>query len=127
MRARRLGLGAEEPWAPDEAVARLAMAQAALDRIDDLESSGEPIPEIAIEPLRELYKARFARRVTALSGEGTSIPIENPLQGYRTTREELIGAERRALIGLRNDGRVKGDLYRRIQRDLDLDEARTRS
>jgi Na+/H+ antiporter len=124
---RRLGLGSEEPWAPDEAVARLAMAQAALDRIDELQSSGEPIPETAIERLRELYRARFARCVAALSGEGEPIPIENPLEGYRNARENLIDAERRALIGLRNEGRVKGDLYRRIQRDLDLDEARARS
>jgi CPA1 family monovalent cation:H+ antiporter len=124
---RRLGLASQEPWAPDEAVARLAAAQAALDRIDELQSSGEPVPETAIERLRELYRARFARCVASLSGDGAKIPIENPLEGYRHAREELIAAERRALIGLRQDGRVKNDVFRRIQRDLDLDEARLRT
>jgi monovalent cation/hydrogen antiporter len=108
-------------------VARLAAAQAALDRLEELEASGDPIPETALERLRELYRARFARCVASLSGDGKPISIENPLQGYRTTRSELIGAERRALLGLRNEGRLKADVFRRIQRDLDLDEARLSS
>jgi CPA1 family monovalent cation:H+ antiporter len=55
------------------------------------------------------------------------VPIENPLEEYRSARQELIAAERSALISLRNEGRVKADVFRRIQRDLDLDEARLRS
>jgi CPA1 family monovalent cation:H+ antiporter len=124
---RRLGLGARQPWAPDEAVARLAAAQAALDRIDELEASGEPVPETAVERLRELYRARFARCVASLSGEDGPVAIENPLEGYRRWRGELIGSERRALLDLRGEGRLKADVYRRIERDLDLDEARLRT
>jgi monovalent cation/hydrogen antiporter len=121
---RWLGLSAKGPWAPDEAVARLAAAQAALDRLEELESSGTPVSENAIERLRELYQARFARCVTALQGEGTELPIEDPLSGFRRLRSDLIDAERRILLDMRNDGRIKQDLFRRIQRDLDLDEAR---
>ena len=124
---RRLGLSATEAWAPDEAVARLAAAQAALDRLDELESSDTPIPENALARLRELYQARFARCVAALSGEAAEIPIQDPLTGYRRLRGDLIDAERATLLGMRNDGRIKQDLFRRIQRDLDLDEARLRT
>jgi hypothetical protein len=74
--------------------------------------------------LRELYQARFARCVAALSGEGEEVPIEDPLTGYRRLRGNLIDAERDTLLEMRNDGRIKQDLFRRIQRDLDLDEAR---
>ena len=95
---KRLGLAASQPWAPDEAVARLAAAQAALDRLDELEASGDPVPETAIERLRELYRARFARCVASLSGEGGEIPIEDPLHGYRRLRQDLIGSERRTLL-----------------------------
>jgi Na+/H+ antiporter len=123
---RRLKLAAQQPFAPDEAVARLAAAQAALDRVEELEASAEPIPDVVLERLRELYQARFARCVASLSGEGGDIPIENPLEGYRHIREDVIGRERDALIQLRQDGRVKADVFRRIQRDLDLDEARLR-
>jgi hypothetical protein len=120
-------LGAEQPWAPDEAVARLAAAQAALDRLDELEASGDPVPDAALDRLRELYRARFARCIAALSGEGGSRPIEDPLSGYRRLRGDLIGVERDALLGMRDDGRLKQDVFRRIQRELDLDEARLQS
>ena len=83
-----------------------------------------PVPEKAIERLREVYRARFARCVAALQGEGSELPIEDPLSGYRRLREDLIQTERATLLGMRNDGRVKQELFRRIQRDLDLDEAR---
>jgi monovalent cation/hydrogen antiporter len=121
---RWLGLSATEPWAPDEAVARLAAAQAALDRLDELESSGTPVSENALARLRELYQARFARCVSALQGDDTEMPIEDPLTGYRRLRSDLIVAERATLLEMRNDGRIKQELFRRIQRDLDLDEAR---
>jgi CPA1 family monovalent cation:H+ antiporter len=77
--------------------------------------------------LRELYQARFARCVAALSGEGGKVPIEDPLTSARRTRGELIEAERETLLRMRNEGRLKQDLFRRIQADLDLDEARVRS
>lgn len=124
---RWLGLARTRAWDPDEAVARLAAAQAALDRLEQLEASSDVVPEAAIERLRELYRARFARCVAALSGEGQQVPLEEPQGGYRRLREELIGAERRTLLELRNEGRVKADVFRKIQRDLDLDEARIRS
>ncbi|HEX5822102.1 MAG TPA: Na+/H+ antiporter [Solirubrobacterales bacterium] len=121
---KALGLSTTEPWAPDEAVARLSAAQAALDRLDELESGSSPVSESAVQRLRELYQARFARCVAALQGEDAELPIENPLTGYRRLREDLIKTERETLLGMRNDGRVRQDLFRRIQRDLDLDEAR---
>ena len=34
---RRLGIESEREWSPDEAIARLEAAQAALDRLDELE------------------------------------------------------------------------------------------
>jgi monovalent cation/hydrogen antiporter len=121
---RWLGLSATEPWAPDEAVARLAAAQAALDKLDELEASGTPVSENAMARLRELYQARFARCVSALQGDDTEMPIEDPLTGYRRLRSDLIVAERDTLLEMRNDGRIKQELFRRLQRDLDLDEAR---
>jgi CPA1 family monovalent cation:H+ antiporter len=122
-----LGLGAHEAWSPDEAVARLGAAQAALDRLEELEASEAGVPENALQRLREVYQARFARCVAALSGEDGGVPIEDPLTGYRRTRRKLIESERAALLEMRNDGRLKQDVFRRIQADLDLDEARLRS
>jgi len=119
-----LGLTAHESWSPEEAVARLAAAQAALDRLDEIENSDPGIPENVVQRLRELYQARFARCVAALSGQDGEVSIEDPLKGYRRVREDLIEKERDALLELRGDGRLRQDVFRRIQRDLDLDEAR---
>jgi Na+/H+ antiporter len=124
---RWLGLGSHEAWSPDEAVARLGAAQAALDRLEELEATEAGLPENALQRLREIYQARFARCVAALSGEDGEIPIEDPLTGYRRTRQQLIERERSALLEMRNDGRLKQDVFRRIQADLDLDEARLRT
>jgi CPA1 family monovalent cation:H+ antiporter len=121
---RRLGLGSHEAWSPDEAVARLAAAQAALDRLEEIQATELGVPENVMQRLREIYQARFARCVAALSGEDGGMPIEDPLSGYRRTRQDLIDAERMTLLQLRNEGRLKQDLFRRIQADLDLDESR---
>ena len=121
---RRLGLGAHEAWSPDEAVARLGAAQAALDRLEEVEAMETGVPDNVLDRLREIYKARFARCVAALQGEDGGMPIEDPLTGYRRLREDLIDQERIALLEMRNDGRLRQDLFRRIQADLDLDEAR---
>jgi Na+/H+ antiporter len=124
---RWLGLGSHEAWSPDEAVARLGAAQAALDRLEEIEAMEAGVPENVVQRLREIYQARFARCVAALSGEDGGMPIEDPLTGYRRLREDLIAKERVALLEMRNDGRLKQDLFRRIQADLDLDEARLRT
>jgi Na+/H+ antiporter len=124
---RRLGLQSHGAWSPEEATARLAAAQAALDRLEEIEGTELGVPDNVLDRLREIYQARFARCVSALSGDDGETPIEDPLKGYRRLREDLIVNERAALLELRREGRVKQDVFRRIQAELDLDEARLRT
>jgi monovalent cation/hydrogen antiporter len=124
---RRLGLGAERAWSPEEAIARLEAAQAALDALEEIEAEHQGEDDPALERLRELYRARFARCVSAIEGKGEVVPLEDPVLDYQTLRRQLLGVERAALVGLRNSGRIRPDIFRRIQRDLDLEEARLRS
>ena len=119
---RLLGVEGERAWTPDEAIARLEAAQAALDELDELEQTGE-IPEEIIVRLRELYQARFQRCVAVLGGDKQG-PPDKPRIGYGRLRRKLIASERAALIDLRNQGRLRQDVLRRIERDLDLEEAR---
>jgi monovalent cation/hydrogen antiporter len=121
---KALGLSHTRAWAPDEAVARLAAAQAALDRIDELEVEREDVPEHSVERLREIYRARFARCMAEMQGEPAGQPLEDPATALRGLRRDLIAVERAAVLDLRNQGRLKPDVLRRIQRELDLDEAR---
>jgi len=117
-----LGLSGGRPWSPAEATARLEAAQSALDRLDELEDEG--VDEESLRRLRELYRARFRQCLAVLGGERDGGPPEDPRLAYGALRRELIQVERAALLGLRRDGRVKTDVLRTIERDLDLDEAR---
>jgi Na+/H+ antiporter len=121
---KRLKLPAANPWSPDEATARLEAAQAALDRLDELEEEGA-----AAEPLRrlrELYRTRFALCVAVLGGGELPEDGRAELHEYGAMRRELIAVERASLLALRNEGRVRLEIVRKVERDLDLDEARVR-
>ena len=122
-----LGLKGERPWSPDEAIARLEAAQAALDRLDDLEDEGAD--DERLRRLRELYRARFRQCMAVMNADGGVPPAEDddPRLTYGALRRELIHVERASLIGLRDDGRLKVETLRLIERDLDLDEARLRT
>jgi CPA1 family monovalent cation:H+ antiporter len=124
---KALRLRGERAWSPEEAIARLEAAQAALDRIDELEDEGG-VPEETLRRMRELYRARFRACQAVLGGadgDGREAALE-PRRLYGSLRRELIGVERAALLGLRDEGRLRPEIQRLVQRDLDLEEARLR-
>ena len=85
---RKLDLRSDERWSPDEATARLETAQAALDRLEELEeegASGEPVRR-----LRELYRGRFALCVAVLGGGELPEDGRRELKQYGAMRRELI-------------------------------------
>ncbi len=123
---RRLGIEGVRDWSPDEAIARLEAAQAALDRLDELERE-ERISEERLRRMRELYRARFRRCMAVIGGDGDEARGEaahETIERYSALRRELIGVERDAILGLRNQGTLRQETMRLIQRDLDLEEAR---
>jgi hypothetical protein len=61
-----------------------------------------------------------------LGGEADGAAPEEPRLRYGQLRRELIQVERAALLGLRDDGRLKTAVLRLTERDLDLEEARVR-
>jgi Na+/H+ antiporter len=122
---RFLRLRGERPWTPDEAIARLETAQSALDRLDELEDEGG-VSEEQLRRMRELYRARF-RACQAVLGGGDQdgvADVRETRRRYSDLRRELIGVERGVLLSLRNEGRLRPEIQRLIQRDLDLEEAR---
>jgi monovalent cation/hydrogen antiporter len=121
---RALHVEGPRPWTPDEAVARLEAAQAALDRIDELEDEG--VDEDRLRRLRELYRARFRACMAVIGGQDGGRPPVNPLRAYGELRRDLIGVERDTLLRLRAAGTLRQETMRQIERDLDLEEARLR-
>lgn len=124
---RRLGIEGVRDWSPDEAIARLEAAQAALDRLDELERE-DRIGEERLRRMRELYRARFRRCMAVIGGDGDEARAEaaqqETIERYSALRRELIGVERATIVGLRNQGTLRQETMRLIQRDLDLEEAR---
>ena len=122
---RALKLEGEREWSPEEAIARLEAAQSALDRLDELEDE-KRIGEEPLRRLRDLYRARFRQCVAVIGGEKTPDVLQEQRMRFGEVRRDLIQAERAAVLGLRNEGKVSQEIQRLIERDLDLEEARLR-
>jgi len=121
---RRLGVheedGAEES---EEVRARLTIATAALERIDELELE-EWTRDDTIGRVRGQYEFR-RRRFKVRSGKlEDEDGIEDRSLSYQRLMHELFAAQRLALVELRNDGGISSEVMRRIERELDLEETR---
>ncbi|HEX5714376.1 MAG TPA: Na+/H+ antiporter [Solirubrobacterales bacterium] len=124
---RKLHLEEPRRWSDEEAVARMEAAQAALDRIEEIESE-ERASDSQLQRLRDLYRARFKMCQQVLGGEDPeTIAREQRLADYGALRRELIGVEREVLLELRDRERLRNATMRQIERDLDLEEARIRT
>jgi CPA1 family monovalent cation:H+ antiporter len=121
---QRLGVvedGTEEEG--EELRARLAIARAALTRVDELEGEGQ-LSEGTLERVRRLYEFR-QRRFKARAGTiEVDEDIEERSLRYQQLMHEIYGAQRRALVELRNGGDISTDVMRRVEREVDLEESR---
>jgi Na+/H+ antiporter len=115
---RRLGVSADQTAQREEDQARLAAAQAALDRLDDLAGK-----EGANAELLSRLRSRYSHLAGDLAHE-TEPDDEARHAAGRRIQLELIEAQRRAVIELRNRGVIGDEALRQVQRDLDLDELR---
>jgi Na+/H+ antiporter len=105
----------------EERLARLRANEAALARIEDLGSSSQARPE-SVERLRSEY----ADRIRQLSKD---TPHEESLRrlysrDFEQLAREALETERETVIALRNEETINDEVLRRIQRDIDLAEAR---
>jgi CPA1 family monovalent cation:H+ antiporter len=124
---KTLALPETRTWSPEEAVARLEAAQAALERLEEIEDEfdGE-LPE-PVKRLQEIYRTRFRVCQAILSGERENRErIADGRLRFGALRRELIGVERESLLELRSAGQLRPETLRAIERDLDLEEARLR-
>jgi Na+/H+ antiporter len=121
---RRLGViedGTEEEH--EEIRARLVIARAALDRVDELESE-DWTRDGTVERVRRLYEFR-RRRFKIQAGK---LEDEDGIQEgsllYQRLMHEIYASQRQALVELRNGGQISSDVMRRVERELDLEESR---
>ena len=107
----------------EELKGRLMAAKAALARIDELEGE-EWTRDDTIERMRGMYryrKRRFAARAgLAEDDEG----IEDRSAAYQALVREVLEAQRREIVRLRNNGDISNDVMHRLERELDLEDSR---
>jgi Na+/H+ antiporter len=112
----------EETTAEQEARARIAASSAALERLDQLRDE-DWVREDTERRMRQAYEYRI-RRFEARIDEDDDGEIEQGSQAYQQLRRTVLEAERAEIIRQRNRGAITDDIMRRIERDLDLEDAR---
>ena len=106
----------------EELTARLYATQAALGRLEEL--GGEDwARDDTLERLRNMYEYR-RRRLKARAGKIEDDGFEDRSTQYQTVVRELLEAQRREIVRLRNEGTISNDVMHRIERELDLEDER---
>ena len=122
MVIRRLGVvadGSEEEH--EELTARLTASKAALDELEAMADEGWAGDE-TLDRARQYYqqrKRRFAARAGKIEDDG----YEEQSQVRLRVLRRLYGAERRAIVELRNTGDISNEVMHRLERELDLEES----
>jgi Na+/H+ antiporter len=119
---RGLGLGQDAERHRQEVRARLRLAHAALERLDELGGHGDA-PDV-VERLRDHYQVRLDRLENRLQEAGG-----NPEHGTDAARAQIeaLEAERELLREMRREREFPAELLRALEAELDVDEARVRS
>jgi monovalent cation/hydrogen antiporter len=121
---RRLGVvedGTDEE--SEEIRARLVIARAALETVDELEGA-DWTRDATIERVRRLYefrRRRFKIRAGKIEDEDG---LEQNSLAYQRLMHEIYAAQRRELVRLRNTREISAEVMRRVERELDLEEER---
>ena len=119
---RRLGVSGDGAEEQEEMRARLAAAQAALDRLDEL-SGADWTRDDTVQRLQGLFEFR-RRRLKARAGKIEDDGVEDRSLAYQRLVRELLEAQRQAIVRLRNQGVISNDVMHRIERELDLEDTR---
>ncbi len=105
----------------EERLARLKANEAALARLEEIASSKRVRPKI-LERLRSEYDDRI-RQLRGEAADEESVSRLFP-KDFEELAREVLQTERNTVIQLRNEEAINDQALRRIQRDIDLAEAR---
>jgi CPA1 family monovalent cation:H+ antiporter len=106
----------------EEHDARLRANQGALARLNELAQSSTLDPEV-VQRIRVEYEDRIRQLGISDSSDGHA-PHRLFAPDYEHLSREILGVERQIILQLRNEHVINDDVLRRIQRDIDLAEAR---
>ncbi|WP_329556021.1 Na+/H+ antiporter [Streptomyces sp. NBC_00696] len=122
---RRSGIALEPDHTErEEASARCRLADAGIRHLDEL-AELEAVPDVVLDRLRRGLNARLDDARDRLSDPNDQAPhAESADLVYRQLRRDLIAVETTELQRLYDDHTISDTTRRRLQRSLDLEEAR---
>jgi monovalent cation/hydrogen antiporter len=121
---RWLGVKDDGSFEKEEREARLQANHAALARLNEV-SEHDPAKVDAKQRLRIEYEDHI-RQLESAEPELASAPLRLFSSEYERLSLVTLQQERRTIIQLRNQNAISDEVLRRIQRDIDLAEARVR-
>ncbi|HYZ70561.1 MAG TPA: Na+/H+ antiporter [Thermoleophilaceae bacterium] len=121
---RALGVEGDGRDEREESAARVRAAEAGLARVDEL-ADADWTHEATVERLRGLFDLRRRRFAARADGDGSGDEAHELRSAqYVRLMRETIGAQRMALLDLRDGGEISDEVMRRVERELDLEESR---
>ncbi|HET7872181.1 MAG TPA: Na+/H+ antiporter [Terriglobales bacterium] len=122
---RWLGIQEDRSMETEERDARLKANQAALEKLKQI-AEKDPNKADALERLRVEYEDHI-RQLEGAEPQSAGTPLRLFSTEYERLSEEALRVERISIIKLRDADIISDEVLRRIQRDIDLAEARLRT
>jgi Na+/H+ antiporter len=119
---RWLGVKDDGSMEREEREARLKANQAALARLSEI-AERDPAKADALQRLRIEYEDHI-RQLEGAEPESAGTSLRRFSSEYERLSYEALRQERRTILQLRNEDVINDEVLRRIQRDIDLAEAR---
>jgi monovalent cation/hydrogen antiporter len=121
---RRLGVLEDGSEAESEETrARLVIAKAAIERLDELESE-DWTNDDTVDRVRNLYEFRRRRFKIQAGKIEDEDGLEDRSLAYQRLMHEIYAVQRGELLRLRNGSEISAEVMRRVERELDLEESR---
>jgi NhaP-type Na+/H+ or K+/H+ antiporter len=113
----------DEDVLEQEGRARLKAAEAALERIEDLEREDWTRGE-SVDRLRGIYRYRRNRFAARFDDDVDDLAFEERSSLWGQMMFAVIEAQRDAIEAMRRSGEITDEVRRNLERDLDLEESR---
>jgi monovalent cation/hydrogen antiporter len=117
---RKLGFKEDDTDLREEREALIRASEAALARLQEIDNTVVVDPQL-MERVRAPYQQRLTRLTEQERRDPECLLTEGQGAAYRRMREDALAAERKAVVALRNQGKVSENVLQRVQEDIDLE------
>jgi CPA1 family monovalent cation:H+ antiporter len=117
---RALGLRDDGADLREEREALVRASEAAIGRLEEIDRTSIIDPSL-LERVRAPYDERLGRLTREQREDPECLLTEGQASAFRRLRDEALAAERKAIVGLRNRGRISEEVLHRTQEALDLE------